>query len=113
MQEHLFRFFRFYQQANYCTRTCHYTHDYVNPSCANIPTPPACSVPAANVTPPVPCDPQCGAGEQSLFYRALLLATVPLLLYAALPPQAYTVGSASVMAAVCVGGAGLDPTLVM
>ncbi|KAL9951117.1 hypothetical protein ACROYT_G043721 [Oculina patagonica] len=48
--------------ADYCTTACHYTHDYLNPACASIPTPKVCSVPANKTVPPLPCDPLCGTG---------------------------------------------------
>ncbi|KAK3755610.1 hypothetical protein QZH41_017602, partial [Actinostola sp. cb2023] len=47
--------------ADYCTESCHYTHDYLNTSCASIPTPRACSVPP-NTSTSLPCKPECGTG---------------------------------------------------
>lgn len=48
--------------ADYCTEACHYTHDYMNASCASIPTPKVCSLPGNTTDPPIPCDPLCGTG---------------------------------------------------
>ncbi|KAJ7386400.1 hypothetical protein OS493_008524 [Desmophyllum pertusum] len=50
-------------KADYCTTACHYTHDYLNPACASIPTPQVCSVPVHPIVPPIPCDPLCGTGK--------------------------------------------------
>ena len=52
-----------FPQADYCTNACHYTHDYLNPTCATIPTPKVCSVPTNKTVPAIPCDPLCGTGK--------------------------------------------------